>query len=201
MSALTSSTFCIITIASSATAAPFNYDEAFLGDISNDYLNPTSLVVDAGNNILTGALSGGTNDLDMFRLIVPQGLEVTAIRILEFAGGRSGSYLLMQPGNTLSSAPSNDPSTAPGPIGFSILSSGAIGSDVLPVITFASAPSIAPFFGAATLTEGSYAGWLNETGPASTYKLQFEVANTIPEPSTSLLAGLAAIALCGLRRR
>lgn len=181
--------------------AVFNYDEAISGDLSDAYLTPTPLSVGLGNNILTGSLSGGTNDLDLVELIVPQGLEVTAIRLLAFEGGLNGSFLLMQPGSTLSAPPSNNFNSSANPIGFSILSPGGIGTDILPTITLPGISSLAPFFGAETLGAGSYAIWLNETGPASSYSLQFEVANTIPEPSSSLLTALAVLSLCSLRRR
>jgi len=182
-----------------AAQIPFNFDETISGDLSDDYLAPTPLIAGLGNNVLSGSLSGNTNDLDLYELIVPEGLEVTAIRLLEFdsAPSNGGSFLLMQPGRTLDAPPSN---RFANPIGFSILSSGGVGSDILPTIILPGIDSLAPFFGVASLTSGSYAGWLNETGAASNYRLQFEVAETIPEPSTGLLICFAAVGLC-LRQR
>ena len=190
---------CSLAFASSAFAqTPFNFDESTSGDLSDAYLAPTPLTVGLGNNILTGALSGGTNDLDLIELIVPEGLEVTGIRLLDFEGGLNGSFLLVQPGSTLSAAPSN---SFGDPIGFSILSPGGIGTDVLPTLILPGVSTLAPFFGVDTLTAGSYAIWLNETGAASTYSLQFETASTIPEPSTTVLVALATLSLFSRRRR
>ena len=191
---------CTFLAAPALAQTLFFHDEATSGDLSDNYLSPTQLTVGLGNNILTGSLSGGTNDLDLFELIVPQGLEVTAIRLLDFEGGLAGSFLIMQPGSTLSAPPANDFSD---PVGFTILSPGGVGSDLLPTIALPGITSLAPFFGVDTLTEGSYAGWLNETGPSSTYSLQFEASSTtaVPEPSAALLASLAALGLCTRRQR
>ena len=189
---------CSVSSLSLATGQS-TFDEALSGDISDNYLAPTPFTVGLGNNILSGSLSGGTNDLDLFELIVPNGLEVTAIRLLNYNStpSNNGSFLLLQPGNTLSIPPSN---TFADPIGFSIIGSTNVGSDLLPTIIVPGASTLAPFFGTSTLTSGSYAGWLNETGAAATYSIQFETS-AIPEPSTSLFLALTAFCCVTHRRR
>jgi len=109
----------------------------------------------------------------------------------------------MQPGDQLSEPPSNSNNRAD-PVGFSILSPAAMaqGSDLLPTIVLPGVPTLAPFFGQETLDEGTYAGWLNETGPSSDYILNFETrAVTVPEPSSVILLGFAAIGFLGYRCR
>ena len=181
-----------------------NYDEAIDGDLSNDYTDPTELVVAAGDNFLRGTLTGGTQDLDLFRLVVPADLEVTGIILVEADGGGAGSFFLLQPGDQLSAPPSNEFNTGVNPIGFSILSPAAMaeGSDILPTILLPGIPSLPPFFGQETLDEGNYAGWLNETGAPSEYVLNFQTrAVAVPEPSVGLLFLPAIALLVGQRRR
>jgi len=176
-----------------------NYVESNDGDLSDNFNVPTILPVGLGDNFLQGTLTGGTNDLDLFRIVVPAGLEIFEIRLVEASGGGAGSFLLIQPGDNLSSRPANNFSD---PIGFSILASGAIGDDILPTLTLPGVVSLPPFFGQGTLTEGSYAGWLNETGAASTYTLNFRTqAVAIPEASTSLFCLTAMSFLCWRRRK
>lgn len=172
------------------------YVEAVDGELSNDFIDPTPVAMDLGSNLLTGGLAGGESDSDLFRFSVPVGHHLTAIRILGFSGGGGGSFLGLQSGVELSASPVPSASF-PDPIGYAIISAAdaAVDRDVLPTIT--SGP---PFNGVATLPAGNYVGWLNETGLASSYEIEFVIA-AVPEPSVP--AGLA-IGLCGLllgRRR
>ncbi|MGJ8725443.1 MAG: PEP-CTERM sorting domain-containing protein [Roseibacillus sp.] len=180
-------------------AQGFNYSEATSGDLSDDYLKPTVLVIGDGSNVLEGTLLGNTSDLDMFRLVVPAGLEITGIRVLSFSGGKDASYLLMMPGDQLSSPPSNSFSDA---IGYTGISEGSVtsGGNILPVITLPGLTGLPPFFGVSTLQEGNYAGWLNETGAASNYILDFE-AQAVPEPSAFTLLAIISSGMLFTRNR
>jgi len=171
------------------------YVESASNELSDNYLAPTPFTVEAGANTITGTLAGNGGDLDMVQLIVPAGLRVTGLFLEAFSGGNNGSFLMMQPGATLSSPPS---STFADPVGFSILAPTGVGTDLLPSITFPSLPTLAPFYGASALEAGSYAVWLNETGAASSYTLRFEA---VPEPSTGLLTIAALAALTSRRQR
>lgn len=183
-----------------ASLSAFTYIESIDGDLSDSHTAPTVLVISAGNNILEGSLTGGGADRDLFRLDVPAGLEVTSIFLESFVGGGNASYLMMQPGNTLSSPPSSGFSD---PVGFAAIGAGTVtaGTDLLPVITLPAIPSLAPFFGASSFTPGSYAGWLNETGPGSSYRLNFVTAAPVPEPGTAGLLLLGAGMLAARRKR
>jgi len=172
--------------------------EATDGDLSDDYLAPTIINITLGDNILEGGLDGGTTDLDLFRLSVPRGLEISAI-ILEAAsgGGGGGSFLGLQPGSTLSSAPSNNFADF---IGYGLIPASSVGTDYLPVITLPAISTLPPFYGAESLEAGDYAGWLNETGDSSTYRLNF-VATQVPEPSSISLLTVSCLYLVCRKRR
>lgn len=180
-------------------AQGFNYSESTSGDLSDNYLNPSVLVIETGSNILEGTLLGSSSDLDLFRLIVPAGLEITGIRLLSFTEGENTSFLLMMPGEQLSAPPSNSFSD---PIGYTGISSGNVtsGANLLPTITLPGLNGLPPFFGVSSLQEGSYAGWLNETGAPSAYTLEFQ-AEAIPEPSTSAFIALFLSGLLFTRNR
>ena len=186
----------LFSAALSGPLAAATYVEAIDGELSNDFIEPTPVAMDLGSNLLTGGMSGGESDIDLFRFSVPLGHHLTAIRILGFTGGGGGSFLGLQSGIELSSSPVPSGSF-PDPIGYAIISAAdaAVDRNVLSTIT--SGP---PFTGVATLPAGNYVGWLNETGLASSYEIEFVIA-AVPEPSVS--AGLA-LGLCGLllgRRR
>ena len=172
------------------------YLESVDGDLSDDYIDPTPIALDIGvNNFLGGTLGGGESDLDLFTLTIPVGSALTALHVVEFDGGGNGSFIGLQPGNELSANPV--PSQQfPDPIGYAIIGAddAAVDEDVLDTITTGS-----PFDGAASLPAGIYAGWLNETGAASSYRLQLVVA-AIPEPASGVLLAIAGT-FATLRRR
>ncbi|TAE78466.1 MAG: PEP-CTERM sorting domain-containing protein [Verrucomicrobia bacterium] len=172
------------------------YSESIDGELSNDFIEPTPVAMDLGSNLLTGGLAGGENDVDLFRFSVPVGHHLAAIRILGFTGGGGGSFLGIQSGVELSASPV--PSSGfPDPIGYAIISASdaAVDRDVLP--TIASGP---PFQGVAALSAGNYVGWLNETGLASTYQIEFVIA-AVPEPTAWSAISLALFASLARRRR
>ena len=85
----------------------------------------------------------------------------------------------------------------PDAIGYAIISAGdaAVDRDVLPTIT--SGP---PFNGVAALPAGNYVGWLNETGLASTYQIEFVIA-AVPEPAVPASLALGLLGSLARRRR
>ncbi len=172
------------------------YAETINGELSNDFVDPTPVAMDLGSNLLTGGLAGGEIDIDLFRFSVPVGHQLAAIRILGFTGGGGGSFLGIQPGVELSSSPVPSASF-PDAIGYAIISAGdaAVDRDVLPTIT--SGP---PFNGVAALPAGNYVGWLNETGLASTYQIEFVIA-AVPEPAVPASLALGLLGSLARRRR
>ncbi|MEM6886339.1 MAG: PEP-CTERM sorting domain-containing protein [Verrucomicrobiota bacterium] len=172
------------------------YVEGTNGDLSDDYLNPTSLVFTPGVNTVSGALAGGAADLDLFTFNLSSGQTLTEIKVIDFTGGAAGSLFAMQSGTQLSSDPvlATINMSFPDPIANVLISSTLAASDfdILPNLVVGP-----PFNFANPLPAGDYVVWLNETGAASTYSLDFTV---VPEPSTLMLFSLASAVMLFRRR-
>lgn len=177
-------------------ASAATYAESINGELSRNYLAPTGFGLELGSNRLSGVLTGGGADIDLFTLTVPSDAAITEIRIIEFTGGGpAGSFLGFQPGSRLDAMPETN--FMGGPIGYAIISpaNAAVDADVLGTITFG-----LPFSGASSLPTGEYAGWLNETGARSTYTIDF-VVSAVPEPSVGLLGLIAVMGVVIHRKR
>lgn len=117
-----------------AAGAVFTYDETLDGDISDNYLAPSVLTPGAGASTLKGTVVDG--DRDLFTLIVAAGLRLDSIRVLSYTTDSENpdnlSYLMSQPGFTLSSPPTNDFADA---VGYVCFGKWAEGRNVLNIIT------------------------------------------------------------------
>lgn len=177
------------------------YSEDLNGDFSNNYLNPTPVVLGAGDNVLEGALTGFSLDMDLFTVTVPDGLFLSALRVTAFLGGAAGSFMGVQPRAVLDTSPSDyiqsgmGASIPVGDLNYVLIGSldASTNRDVLPQLVVG-----APLNGTSPLPAGPYAFWLNETGAGSTYTLTFEV---VPEPGTGGLLCGGFLAAVGRRRR
>lgn len=180
-------------LAPAATAAVFVHVESLHGDLSDNYLIPTLLTPGAGSSTLKGTVVDG--DRDLFTLVVAAGLRLDSIKLLSYTTDSENpenlSYLMSQPGAILSSPPSNDFAD---PIGYVGFGAWAVGRNVMRNITVGP-----PYDYAATLGSGTYAFWINETGPTSGYEFQFNVT-AVPEAS-ALLGILLSAPICFRRRR
>ncbi len=183
-------------VASAATV----HNEAVNNDLSNNPAAPTILALAAGSNDVfgtTGITITGT-DRDFARLVVPVGFELTGMVVLagtQTAGGVS--FVALQAGDALTINPA-----APNPaplLGWLHYSTADIGNNILPEIG-ATVGSVG-FSG--SLSAGSYALWIQDTGfETATYGFRFEVA-AVPEPGTYAMlgAGLGMLGLVRYRRR
>lgn len=169
----------LLILAPTATGAVFTYDEILDGDISDNYLAPLLLTPGTGSSVLKGTVVDG--DRDLFTLVIASGLRLDSLRLLSYVTDSENpenlSYMMSQPGTTLSSPPSSDFVDSVGYVGFG---KWAEGRNILGTIT--AGP---PYDYVSTLGPGSYAFWINETGPTSGYQFQFNVS-AIPEPSATL---------------
>lgn len=162
------------------------WNEAVNGDLSNNRLAPTPVALSPGVNSLLATTSAG--DREFVRLTIPAAM--TALIQVSWQSQDQTGFIAMQSGPTFTEDPSF-PNVA-NMLGYSHYGPGlaALGSDILPDIG-AGAGSIGF---TPPLPAGTYTIWLNQTGLAATYQLDFIVA---PTPATLL----PLLALTALRRR
>ncbi len=189
----------------SLSAATLVYDESQDGDLSDNWQNPTPLVLGIGSLVLNAGLSGGSGDLDIFTITVQPGAMLTELNILSYGspGDQTSptsnvSFLGVQPGNQLSQNPIDlldQTNVFADPINFILFGQDSINT------TFPSLSSLVvgpPLSGLNPLPAGDYTFILNETGAASEFSIEFVA---VPEPSSGILLALATCALAGRRKR
>src|SRR5882724_1688564 len=96
-----------VAVAGGAHAATI-WDEASNGDLSNDGLSPTPLVMSVGSNRVLGTTgnSGQGTDRDYFKFTVPVGAKLTSIVLLpNTAISGSVSFIGIQAGPQLTVTP------------------------------------------------------------------------------------------------
>jgi hypothetical protein len=152
-----------------------------------------------GDNVVTGAT--GRNDLDYLTFEVPAGHTLAAIVLEDYQSLDNKAFMAVQAGSVFTEPPDASEVEVGNLLGYVLFGSGeaAKGHDLLPLM--AVADGVIGF--TAPLPAGPYTFWIQQTGLATEYALNFQVA---PEPSGFLLAALAggtcaAGGVCRRRRR
>jgi hypothetical protein len=182
--------FLAVSLANSATAAV--WDEASNGDISGDRAAPTTAAVALGDNVVKGAT--GRNDLDYLTITVPDGLTLDSIVLDDYTSLDQKGFMALQAGSVFTEPPGASEVKVENLLGYVLFGSGdaAKGHDLLPVM--AAADGVIGF--TTPLPAGPYTFWIQQTGLATTYAMNFRVT---PEPSALVLASVAGVAICGAR--
>lgn len=173
-----------------------DYNETFLGDLSDDFSNPTAheffpgeLVLFAGSNVVTGTTNNNPLDRDFFTFEVPSGFTVSAIELLDYqwgdgnqegVGNYGNSYFALTSGNAFSSISDDstflvskliDDRTTDGQV-------SEVGQDLLePGVGLTGGNQPNPP-GPGQLGPGTYTVWYQETGAPTTYS--FDITLTAP---------------------
>lgn len=184
----------------SVPAHATDYSENFHGDLQNDRLAPTALMLSAGANRVLGTF--GQPDVDYVTLTVPEGHALTAIRV--GPGNSPGgvrSFIAVQSGAQMTvPANADDPSDL---LGYAHVGFGS-GDEIL--------DQIAIGFGAIGFTPplaaGDYTFWIQDTAlaqPGMGFDFTFEVEalaqpQQVPAVPWLMLAVLFA-GLAGVARR
>jgi hypothetical protein len=187
--------------------ASADYIESVNGDLSGNFLNPTSIaLVPNGSTRVSGTVTGAgmgvSTDLDYFMVTVPVGQGLAALNVLPgtVGGGAIGSFIAVFAGSTAA-----NPATAVSTdtLGYYLYRTPAdIGTDILDNMGTFNFMGVNPSIGfTPPLFAGNYTFWVQE-GALGTFPYNFElVLSSVPAPPTILLMGLAGVAFLGLRRR
>lgn len=162
-----------------------DYNET-AGDLSNDFANPTSLVISAGNNVVTGSTTNAPLDRDYFTFVVPEGSTVTDITLQAYQWGTDNSA-----GNSyfgiINSNAFPDPTSMVSDNSFvvsKLIDSAQVGQDLLQSGVGEDADGTPPSpNGPGELGPGTYSVWYQETGASTTYAFNI-VLDTPPPPSS-----------------
>lgn len=184
----------IAVAAGTAIAGPSGniFDEAVLGDFSDDRFNPTVLDFALGSNtvinqVVDSDLPGG--DRDYYTFTLDDGQSIDSITLLNATNPTGGNDAIAFAGLAFDSIFDFDPNIFDGPglVGFVLTTPDLSGLDILPELSD----------GLDTLGPGDYTLWIQQTGTDLTeIALDF---NVVPAPTTA--APLLAAALVSTRRR
>jgi len=180
------------------TAAAYN--ESVDGDLSGNYLSPTTVAVVAnGSTSITGTIAGAGNgvstDLDYFKVTVPPGQTLAALLVRSgTTTGGTGSFIGVYDG-----AAGTNPATATGAQlrGYYLYKVADINTDILDDMGTFNFNGTNPSQGfTPPLPAGDYTFWIQE-GANGTFNYNMEL-QLVPEPAGWLL-GLAGLAMMGRR--
>ncbi|MCQ9373040.1 hypothetical protein NMQ14_02110 [Methyloversatilis sp. XJ19-13] len=199
--------FAAACIATSGSVLASDFDEDVLGDLSNDHLAPTVLMLGpdgshavAGSNVVTGRIgrANGVIDRDYLNFIVPDGYVLKELKVgQQTTFGNQGSFIGLAAGAVMT-----DPERTPDAsalLGYHIYGSADRGQDILDDM----AAAIGTVGFSAPLAAGSYTLWIQETSNgAFRYRMNLVLA-PVPEADRAvlLLSGLMLTALVVRRRR
>jgi hypothetical protein len=175
--------------AGSASAATV-WDETASGDLSDDGLQPTALVVSTGSNEIHGSVgnAGQGIDRDYFRFAVPEGAVLKSLVLLgDTSVSGSASFIAVQAGPQVTVSPTGAGSEQL--LGFMHYGIDLVGNDLLPAMGIA-----------APLPGGVYSFWVQETGGPVAYGIDLTIA-AVPEPGAGWLWTVGLLSVLGVRTR
>jgi hypothetical protein len=187
--------FLLATLLPASSATLWN--ENSQGDLSDDYLNPTTFNLQPGSNFLAVFTSGG--DRDLFTVVVPAGFQIEFLNLPSYNQAIPGNetFLGFQNGSTLLKDPADFTFAVAHEISWLTYGQAAVIRNLLDSVSTSINASSPP------LDEGSYAFWINEIEPLPAFSaLEFMVTPApIPEPGSLLLSFLSGFFIFQRRRR
>lgn len=190
-------TITALTLAATATIATAGiantFDEAVLGDFSDDRFAPTFFDFSLGSNIVTNSVVDsdipGVGDRDYYTFSLAAGESIETITLLSATNPAGGNDATAFVGLAFDSIFDFDPDmfTGPGLAGFVLTAPDLPGTNILGELSG----------GLTSLGEGDYTLWIQQTGSDLT-ELSIDF-NVVPAPATSAILG--SMALIATRRR
>jgi hypothetical protein len=176
------------------TSARADWNEAVNGEFSDNWLTPTLVPLNLGNNIITA--STNSSNRDYFRIVLPAGQRLSQIVLQTYTNATNLSFLGMQNGTTFV-----DPSMATAGVlnGYTHFGTAMLSTDILDDMGSTARPQ-PPIGFTPPLPAGSYAFWANETAAStSNYSFNF-IVTAVPPPAVPALPQpwLPAAAALGL---
>jgi hypothetical protein len=169
------------------------FDEAVLGDFSDDRFAPTFLDFGLGSNLVTTEVIAsdipGIGDRDYYTFSIAAGQSVDSITLVDASNPAGGFDSTAFVGLAFDSIFDFDPDTfnGPGLQGFVLTGEEVVDTDILPELSA----------GLSSLGEGDYSLWVQQTGDDLTsVTLNF---NVVPAPTTGAI--LATMGFLAARRR
>lgn len=191
---LTSAIMLAMATSLSAQAAVV-YDESISGDLSSDNLNPTSISLSAGDNIISGNVIAAPGDRDFWTVTIANDQSLDAIILDQFVTTEDRSFFAVEQGPQITAI--NSAATY---LGSALVGAGAgasQGDDILDDLGGAIFGG-SGFIGA--LGPGTYTFWFQETAAEVDYSLNFQVSQ-VPVPAAAWLFGSALVGLAGVKRK
>jgi len=146
------------------------YNELINGDLSDNGLAPTELVLTNGSNPVNGqfgkSLTSTAQDRDYLRIVVPTGYKLNQLVLNGLNAGGDASFVAVQIGPQVTMPPTSfDPSPL---LGYTHFRANQQGTDLLFAMGIENG-----------LAAGTYTFWINETNTAfSNYSYAFDFQTT-----------------------
>lgn len=178
--------------AASLASAGVTYDESVSGDLSDDRLAPSTLLLGSGLNTLTGtfgiSLTSDMPDLDYVTITVPVGYVLDGFTVLAANVGGAFSFVGIQAGSVVT-IPYDWTSVNSPLLGWAHFGTASVGSDILGEL--GAAPGAGGFQG--PLGAGNYTLWIMELDTSRAYSYAFGLhLAQVPAPGVLALVALAA---------
>jgi hypothetical protein len=193
-------TVVVVAMAAQGSPAASLWVDPANGDLSNDRLNPTPLVLALGSNTVTASSSTGAADREYFTVTVPAGMQLTGVVLDAYSSANGISFVGFQTGSTMTVNPAApDPTQLTGYTHFGFDTDNEVGDDFLPTMNDGLPGFGDPMGFTLPLPSGSYTFWSQQTNAVlATYTFDFQV---VPEPMAIGMAALASLALLAMKRK
>jgi hypothetical protein len=177
-------------LVTSAAHAALTFDEASLGDFSNDRLSPSQAELGQGLNQIVGSFGlspiPDSHDLDYLTIRIPEGMLLESFRVHAASVGGAFAFVAMQAGPTVT-IPADWTSIDTPLLGWAHFGTASIGMDLLP--DMGSSPGSIGFTG--PLPTGEYTLWIMELDTSEQHHYAFNLqVSLIPSPAALPVMGV-----------
>ena len=150
------------------------YLESEDGDLSDDRERPTVFQLGTGTTTLSGTTE--REDLDYFRISVPEGGVLSEVTLSEYESLDNAAFIAVVEGKTFAVEEDGGDTAATELLGYSRLGPEELNQNLLPLMAEGNFEGGAAPTGFETpLTAGDYSFWVQQTGLETTYTLEFKL--------------------------